>query len=607
MAKSSWQRPRTTRRYLHPPRAERMFTLWAEGKILFGENEKGVDAGSYAALESVAVWLFHSRNAAKYCTPFKYDEVTNIQPADGTPVHAVQHEYGGFDVTLEAFCNITRKPTCFFQVRVKNNAPYRAKHAVGLAVRRGKEKSLAFGSPDGYISYDPELSDFLRHVPTFSVQNGILRDGEYFLTYDESIATYDAEKGVLWLSLSLDAGEELVATFSLAKGEVCAFDYEDEKKKAVTFWHGELTKLNKLPNGIRNHPDRVRTVQNLTVQILQNFCYFKGEEELVLRQGGLQRLIWPWDAKPALEALGAIGDYDAYLDEVISFYFDKMQLPDGEIDTVGEHWASVTVCSLYSLATRCMQKSDPLYWKRYRDKAFLTFAWVKAQRRAPREADAVAGIFPPKRGCDNPTVFQHWTNTDVWALFALKQLAVAAEHFGDAEAQAVWQEYRDYRARVQEIFSRFVKEAEGSDELRIPLTPSGNDKPFLDNFHPYLLQGVFAYEVIDEPALLYKARNWLVNHGLAQNGLHARQPYRDGNMHIFYTTVSDSYWYRIYRKLGERERARETFEAMQKYSMTDEYYMIERYADNDPYYVPWSPNASANGRFILMMLDHYKE
>lgn len=606
MAKSNWERPRTTRRYLHPPRAERIVTLWAEGKILFGENEKGVDASSYPLLESVAVWLCHSRNTAKYCTPFKYDEVTNLLPEDGTPVHAVEHEYGGFSVTLEALCDIARRPTCFFQVRVKNNAPYRAKHAVGLVVRRGKEKSLAFGSPDGYISYDPELAAFMQHTPTFTAQNGIARDGEYFLTCDVP-ATFDAEKGVWWLPLSLAAGEELVATFSLGKGEARAFDYEDEKKKAVAFWQAELEKLNKLPDGVRNHPDRLRTVQNLTVQILQNFCYFKGEENLVLRQGGLQRLIWPWDAKPALEALGEIGDFDAYLDEVVSFYFDKMQLPDGEIDTVGEHWASVTVCSLYSLATRALQKGDPAYWARYRDKAFLTFAWVKGQRRAARGTDEVEGIFPPKRGCDNPTVFQHWTNADVWALFALKQLATAAECFGDAEAQAVWQEYRAYRARVQEIFSRFVREAEGTDELRIPLTPDGNDQPFLENFHPYLLQGVFAYEVIDEPVLLYKARNWLVRHGFVQNGLHARQPYRDGNTHVFYTTVSDSYWYRIYRKLGEQTWARETFEAMEKYSMTDEYYMIERYADNDPYYIPWSPNVSANGRFILMMLDYYKE
>jgi hypothetical protein len=41
--------------------------------------------------------------------------------------------------------------------------------------------------------------------------------------------------------------------------------------------------------------------------------------------------------------------------------------------------------------------------------------------------------------------------------------------------------------------------------------------------------------------------------------------------------------------------------------MTSEYYMIERYHENDPYFCPWSPNASANGRLINMLLDYYGE
>ena len=36
--------------------------------------------------------------------------------------------------------------------------------------------------------------------------------------------------------------------------------------------------------------------------------------------------------------------------------------------------------------------------------------------------------------------------------------------------------------------------------------------------------------------------------------------------------------------------------------MKEEFYMAERYAANDKYYVPWSPNASANGRTIMMLV-----
>ena len=51
-----WQRPKTTRRYLHPPKAERMFTLWREGKIIFGEVESPVNK-PYGDIISQGVWF----------------------------------------------------------------------------------------------------------------------------------------------------------------------------------------------------------------------------------------------------------------------------------------------------------------------------------------------------------------------------------------------------------------------------------------------------------------------------------------------------------------------------------------------------------------------
>jgi len=36
---AEWQRPKTTRRYVHPPMCERIVNLWCEGKITFGEIE----------------------------------------------------------------------------------------------------------------------------------------------------------------------------------------------------------------------------------------------------------------------------------------------------------------------------------------------------------------------------------------------------------------------------------------------------------------------------------------------------------------------------------------------------------------------------------------
>ena len=53
----SWLRPKTTRRYLHPPKAERLYTLWAEGKLILGEVNRCIDWRSYRWLDCHGLWL----------------------------------------------------------------------------------------------------------------------------------------------------------------------------------------------------------------------------------------------------------------------------------------------------------------------------------------------------------------------------------------------------------------------------------------------------------------------------------------------------------------------------------------------------------------------
>ena len=54
----AWQKPKTTRMYLHPPMAERMFTMWREGKIVFGENEVAVRNQYYDLISAGKALLF---------------------------------------------------------------------------------------------------------------------------------------------------------------------------------------------------------------------------------------------------------------------------------------------------------------------------------------------------------------------------------------------------------------------------------------------------------------------------------------------------------------------------------------------------------------------
>jgi hypothetical protein len=57
----------------------------------------------------------------------------------------------------------------------------------------------------------------------------------------------------------------------------------------------------------------------------------------------------------------------------------------------------------------------------------------------------------------------------------------------------------------------------------------------------------------------------------------------------------------------KRPKTKQTLLAQFEYAMTPEFYIQERYADNDPAFCPWQPNASANGRTIMMLLDFYGE
>ena len=79
-----------------------------------------------------------------------------------------------------------------------------------------------------------------------------------------------------------------------------------------------------------------------------------------------------------------------------------------------------------------------------------------------------------------------------------------------------------------------------------------------------------------------------------------------GRYTVWYFSFPDYYWFYIWKNLGDLPMAKEVLDAQLNYIMTDEYYMVERLDDSDPYFLPWTPNASANGRTLTMLMDYYK-
>jgi hypothetical protein len=80
----------------------------------------------------------------------------------------------------------------------------------------------------------------------------------------------------------------------------------------------------------------------------------------------------------------------------------------------------------------------------------------------------------------------------------------------------------------------------------------------------------------------------------------------DGNTHIWYTTAPELGFYHGFRRLGEHARAEQILNTLLQCTVTKEYYVSERINDEDPWFVPWMPNASGMGRILWMLLDSCK-
>ena len=80
---AKWEKPKTTRRYLNGPFAERILTFWREGKIAFGEVEHTPDWSlNYRKdVHAHAVWLVHGAKDE----PFDFRTAELIQPEGGEP------------------------------------------------------------------------------------------------------------------------------------------------------------------------------------------------------------------------------------------------------------------------------------------------------------------------------------------------------------------------------------------------------------------------------------------------------------------------------------------------------------------------------------------
>ena len=598
--------------------AERMYTMWREGKIMFGENEVAV-RNEYFDLISAGVWFLDEN-----LTPFDFREATIIQREDGIPVHGQGYKLGALDFTVEACSEFSRTPACFIKVKVENNRISEERAKFGFILRTGKEGELIFGAPDVYISYAPDVKVWQDTPSTWKYNGNLFTDGEReMLALGDMKFDFCEASGVASTSFTLLPGESREAVFVFNVGKATCVDYEAKKAEYVKGWEAELAKINKLPESVKNIAPVNRMIKNLVIQLLQCFTRPKGVDFVLARQGGLQRQVWTYETMPVLESLQRLGDFDDYIEPVIDVYFNKFATESGEIVPLAIPWAMATGTVLYSFGTYSVHRGDKAFFEKYRDKAYKAFLWMKNLRASVKDSPGVAsGLFPPLRSCDDELVFQSWGSTDTFNIRGLDAFASACAFFGDECAEEVKEEAESYRARIMELWTE-IRNAQTGDELKIPFSPRVPDEKIMESYHfsypiAYFIEAMnLPYEDVER---IYKTYEKIMFK--PDGSLFDRMPDRknevsevsgstrynfdeNGKCIVWYVCTHEYHWFKYFMKQGKKDRCIPILYGAEQYAMSDEYYMCERYNQRNPYFMPWSPNASASGRLLIMLLDFY--
>ena len=593
-----------------------MYTIWREGKIMFGENVVAVRS-EYFDIISAGIWFLDGE-----LIPFDFHEASYVSREDGIPVQGLSMKLGVLDFTIEAYSNFSRTPTCNVKVRVENNRITEESAKFGFMLRTGKESELIFGAPDVYISYNPDIEVWREKPASWKYSDGLFTDGERELLASGMNFEFSEESGIASTEFKLLPGEAREAVFVFNVGKAAPVDYEAGKRECIKSWEGELARINKIPDSVRANKPVLKMIKNLTVQLLQCFTRPKGTDFVLARQGGLQRQVWTYETMPVLESLQRLGDFDDYIEPVIDVYFKHFATESGEIVPLAIPWAMATGTVLYSFGTYTKLRGDKEYFEKYKEKAYKAFLWIKNLRASVKDEPGVAaGLFPPLRSCDDELVFQSWCSTDTFNIRGLDAFAKALEFFGDPLAKEVKEEAASYRGRIMELWSE-IRDAQTGKELKIPFSPRVPDEKIMESYHfsypiSYFTEAMDlpledALRIIDSYPMMTKSDGSLYDrmpdrkNAISEVSGSTRYNFdENGKCIVWYVCCHEYHWFKYFHRHGQREKCIPILFGAEQYAMTDEYYMCERYNQRDPYFLPWSPNASANGRMLIMLLDFY--
>ena len=619
----SWHRQLTTKMYLHPPKSESIVTIWPDFKILMSH----LDPDTWLDPQAHGFILLDGETRQ----PVLWRDSKWHVRDDGAPLHRLENRSGDSIYEMEAFCLGGPSPRICTRLVVRRSQADMKRGRVILLPRSGKESLMISYAGDGYNSYDPRVEIWGMIRNGWAPVEGGLVNGDYSISVqpcgpaklnwsDGGSQARLHERHCLLIDFEFDAEGCFQLDLLLQRGDVGGFDLDEERRKAETFWAKELGRITETPKF--EAPEYRRMFLHLTVQMLQMIVCHRGGAHTAVIQGVTNRGIWPTEAVEFLVALDRIGIH-SYPGEVYD-YLCSRQICDGEDrgripSLLAPNWANNTGGVLWGLSQHLVFQNDRAAFERFREPMREGYLWIKRTREKTLSGEYPGnGLFPPMMGTDwHGCVAQSWCWTDAWNIMGVEQYCRLLEHFADPEKEAVSSELRAYRAIMDRELRKVVAGKEKAEEIMIPnrLGDSPSDPPpgpyFADGPSNLIRMGLIS----PGSQTLRQVENYFRNRGLMARGLcglmtdsllvnGVNADYWAG--HTWYTTLSEMPWFFAWLENGSFEKAEETFLALARYAMTSEYCLSERYADNDPAFAPWQPNASAAGRFVMMMFAYFE-
>lgn len=332
-----WGKPFTNKRYVHPPFAENIITMWPNSMVLIGEIASEGDphkwmeyekfgTGFAGALPSAGViftlkrdsdTLFRQRENQIYKQyTWSHDfmpqrETSYKTRKDGVPIHSLTKNMDAVKFSQEVFCDSNRVSSAYIKVTVDNTFGLAQQIELGVLVRTGPE-FLFTGcwDPDGYVGYNPSRERWeAEEMVRYEKKDGYLTDGTYKLYFNKKENfTFDGEND-LNIILDLKPYEKRSFTFILTRNTQKPKSYKTARKETEKFWADELGRAKNIPDKKGIEP----LFYNFLAQELQMFACPQGVDYTIMRQGATQRYHWP-EAKEMIKALTKIGGYSKYID-----------------------------------------------------------------------------------------------------------------------------------------------------------------------------------------------------------------------------------------------------------------------------------------------------